>query len=146
MKTKIPDTIGEYSKNRNALIGPIKPIIPKPADSFVPPVPMSAPPKPVMIAFVNTGSSIIGCLIMLGNIIFTPPRKIVSGTPARFTFIVPHTSTASAATTPIDAEPAASPLIPIASEIATVDNGEMMMKLYDSAIKIDMRIGCNSVK
>ena len=70
----------------------------------------------------------------------------MSGTPARFTFIVPHTSTASAATTPIDAEPAARPLIPIASEIATVDNGEMMMKLYDSAIKIDMRIGCNSVK
>ena len=66
---------------------------------------------------------------MFGIIIFTPPKKMVIGTPIRFTVTVPATSTASQATIPSDAEPAARPAIPMASEIATVDNGEIIIML-----------------
>ena len=76
---------------------------------------------------------------------FTPPKNIVIGTPDRFIFIVPATRTPSHATIPNEAEPAAKPLIPIANAVATVEIGEMMIKLKTSAMSIDMMIGCNSV-
>ena len=101
--------------------------------------------KPVISALVKIGNKMIGCRTILGIIIFTPPKNIVIGTPDRFIFIVPATRTPSHATIPNEAEPAAKPLIPIANAVATVEIGEMMMKLKTSAISIDMMIGCNSV-
>lgn len=51
----------------------------------------------------------------------TPPKNTDSGTPNLFTLLVPIIRTASVAEIPIDADPAASPVIPIAKAIATVD-------------------------
>ena len=50
------------------------------------------------------------------------------GTATRFTWLVPISSTASVAEIPIEADPAARPVIPIAMAIATVDNGEIIIK------------------
>ena len=83
---------------------------------------------------------------MLGIIIFTPPKNIEIGTATRFTLLVPISNTASVAEIPIDAEPAARPVIPIAIAIATVDNGEIIIKLKTIEISIHINTGCNSVK
>lgn len=129
----------------NALMGPTNPIIPKPADSLVPAIPNKAPKNPVIIALVKMGNKMIGCRTILGIIILTPPKNIVIGTPDLLIFIVPATRTPSHATMPNEAEPAAKPLIPMASAVATVEIGEMIIKLKTSAISIDIIMGCNSV-
>ncbi len=144
------NTITKFSSNEasiclNALIGPTKPMIPKPADSFVPAIPNKAPKNPVINALVNIGSKMMGWRTIFGIIILTPPKNIVSGTPDLFTFNVPATRTPSHATIPNEAEPAAKPLIPIAKAVATVEIGEIIRKLKTSAISIDINMGCNSV-
>lgn len=146
INTKTKFNIIECSINLKALIGPTSPIIPKPADSFVPPIPINPPTKPVISALVKIGNNIIGCLTIFGIIILTPPKNIVSGTPALFILSVPATNAPSHATIPSEAEPAAKPLIPIAKAVATVEIGEIIIKLNTNAMSIDIRTGCNSVK
>ena len=84
-------------------------------------------------------------MTIFGIIILTPPKNTDSGTPNLFTLLVPIIRTASVAEIPIDADPAASPVIPIAKAIATVDNGEIIIRLNTIEIKILIIIGCNSV-
>lgn len=132
--------------NLNALIGPTIPINPKPADSFVPPIPIIPEAIPDKAAVIKIGTIITGYFTIFGIIIFTPPKKIESGIPKRLTWLVPIRSTASVAAIPIDAEPAAIPDKPIAIAIATVDNGEMIIKLKTIEISILISTGCNSVK
>lgn len=134
------------SINLNALIGPTIPIKPNPADSFVPWIPTNADTKPDTMAVVNIGNIRIGYFTILGIIILTPPKKTDNGTPKRFTLLVPIINTASVAEIPIDADPAAKPVIPIAKAMATVDSGEIIIRLNTIEIKILMTIGCNSVK
>ena len=59
---------------------------------------------------------------------------------------MPISKTASVAEIPIEAEPAAKPVIPMAIAIATVDNGEIIIKLNTIEINIHINTGCNSVK
>ena len=87
-----------------------------------------------------------GYLTIFGIIIFTPSKKIGSGIPKLLTLLVPIKSTASVAAIPIDAEPAAIPDKPIAMAIATVDNGDIMIKLNTIERSMLMITGCNSVK
>ena len=53
---------------------------------------------------------------------------------------------ASVAAIPIEADPAAIPDNPIAIAMATVDNGDMIIKLNTIEINILINTGCNSVK
>lgn len=122
--SKILNIAESTCKNLKALIGPIIPMKPNPADSFVPAIPIKLPAIPEIPAVIRIGNIIIGYFTMLGIIIFTPPKNIEIGTATRFTLLVPISNTASVAEIPIDAEPAARPVIPIAMAIATVDNGE----------------------
>ena len=124
--SKILNIAESTCKNLKALIGPIIPMKPNPADSLVPAIPIKLPAIPEIPAVIRIGNIIIGYFTMLGIIIFTPPKNIEIGTATRFTLLVPI-STASVAEIPIDAEPAARPVIPIAIAIATVDNGEIII-------------------
>ena len=64
------------------------------------------------MAVVNIGNIRIGYFTILGIIILTPPKKTDNGTPKRFTFssIIRTVSREI----PIEADPAAKPVIPIA--------------------------------
>ena len=144
--SKILNIAESTCKNLKALIGPIIPMNPNPADSLVPAIPIKLPAIPEIPAVIRIGNIIIGYFTMLGIIIFTPPKNIEIGTATRFTLLVPISNTASVAEIPIDAEPAARPVIPIAMAIATVDNGEIIIKLKTIEISIHINTGCSSVK
>ena len=105
--------------NLKALIGPIIPMKPNPADSLVPAIPIKLPAIPEIPAVIRIGNIIIGYFTMLGIIIFTPPKKEIEWYCNSVHFACPKMS-ASVAEIPIDAEPAARPVIPIAIAIATV--------------------------
>ena len=137
--SKILNIAESTCKNLKALIGPIIPMKPNPADSLVPAIPIKLPAIPEIPAVIRIGN-IIGYFTMLGIIIFTPPKNIEIGTATRFTLLVPISNTASVAEIPIDAEPAARPVIPIAIAIATVDNGEIIIKLKTIEISIHIQV------
>ena len=60
--------------------------------------------------------------------------------------LVPINNTASVAAIPIEADPAAIPDNPIAIAMATVDNGDMIIKLNTIEINILISTGCSLVK
>ena len=87
--SKILNIAESTCKNLKALIGPIIPMKPNPADSLVP-IPIKLPAIPEIPAVIRIGNIIIGYFTMLGIIIFTPPKNIEIGTATRFTFACPN--------------------------------------------------------
>ncbi len=75
-----------------------------------------------------------------------PPNKIAMGTPILLTRKVPINSTIAVVATPIAAEPAANPEIPIARPTAIVEIGEMIINENKTAINTPIKTGCKVVK
>ncbi len=134
------------SNKFNDLIGPTRPINPKPAESGVPLIFNKPPTKPETPAVQIIGTIIIGWRISVGIINFTAPSNTVIGTPGLFTRQLPTASIIALAETPTAAEPAANPEIPIAKPIPIDDIGETIKIENIIAINTVMIIGCVFVK